>query len=52
MQLRLRDLVSFANPPKYQSINEDTLSTSMHKFSSYLKMKFVNSYPSICNLEG
>ena len=46
MQLRLRDLASPANPPKY------TLSTSMHRFSSYLKMKFVNSYPNMCNLEG
>ena len=54
MQLRLRDLASPANPPKYPSIhiNEDTLSTSMHQFSSYLKMKFVNSYPNMCNLEG
>ena len=43
-----------ANPPKYPSIhiNEDTLSTSMHRFSFYLKMKFVNSYPNMCNLEG
>ena len=54
MQLRLRDLASPANPPKYPSIhiNKDTLSTSMHRFSSYLKMKFVNSYPNMCNLEG
>ena len=52
MQLRLRDLASPANPPKYPSINEDTLSTSMHRFSYYLKMNFVNSYPSMCNLEG
>ena len=50
MQLRLRDLASPANPPKYPSIhiNEDTLSTSMHRFSSYPKKKFVNSYPNIC----
>ena len=36
MQLRLRDLASPANPPKYPSIhiNEDTLGTSMHRFSS------------------
>ena len=54
MQLKLRDLASPTNPPKYPSIhiNEDTLSTSMHRFSSYLKMKFVNSYPNMCNLEG
>ena len=54
MQLRLRDLASPANPPKYPSIhiNEDTLSTSIHRFSSYLKMKFVNFYPNMCNLEG
>ena len=54
MQLRLRDLASPANPPKYPSIhiNEDILTTSMHQFSSYLKMKFVNSYPNMCNLEG
>ena len=54
MQLRLRDLASSANPPKYPSIhiNEDTLSTSMHRFSSYLKIKFVNSYPNTYNLEG
>ena len=53
-QLRLRDLASPANPPKYLSIhiNEDTLGTSMHRFSFHLKMKFVNSYPSMCNLEG
>ena len=39
MQLRLRDLDSPGNPPKYPSIhiNEDTLSTSMPGFSSYLK---------------
>ena len=54
MQVRLRDLASPANPPKYPSIhiNEDTLSTSMHRFSSYLQMTFVNSYPNMCNLDG
>ena len=54
MQLRLRDLASAANPSKYPSIHisEYTLSTSRHRFSSYLKMKFVNSYPNVCNLEG
>ena len=54
MQLMLRNLASSANPPKYPSIhtNEDTLSTSMHILSSYLKIKFVNSYPNMCNLEG
>ena len=54
MQLRLRDLASPANPPKYLlfHINEDTLSTSMNQFSSDLKMKFVNSYLNMCNLEG
>ena len=54
MQLRLRDLTSPTNPPKYPSIhiNEDTLGTSRHRFSSCLKMKFVNSYPNMCNLKG
>ena len=41
MQLRLCDLASPANLPKYPSINEDILGISMHKFSSYLKIKFV-----------
>ena len=52
MQLRLRDLATPTNPPKYPSIyiNEDTLSTSMHQFSFYLKMKFVNSYRNICTV--
>ena len=46
MQLRLRDLASPANPPKYPliHINEDTLSTSMHRFSSYLKIILTYSY--------
>ena len=53
MQLKLRDLASPANPPKYPPIhtNEDTLGTSMHSFSSDMKMEFVNSYPNMCNLE-
>ena len=54
MQLRLPDLASPANPAKYPSIhiNEDTPSTSMHQSFSYLKIKLVNSYTNMCNLEG
>ena len=54
MQLRLRDLASPVNPPKHPPIhiNEDTLGTSMHRFASDMKIKFVNSYPNMCNLEG
>ena len=57
MQLRLRDLAWPAIPPKYPSLHineyfpEYTLSTTMNNFFSYLKMKFVNSYPNMCNLE-
>ena len=45
MHLRLRELSTPSNPPKYPSItiNDDTLSKSLSSFSRYIKDEFLSS---------
>ena len=52
MHLRLRDLASPLHSTAYPSIeiSEDTLDTSIHYFSNYLKTQLVRSYSNICNI--
>ena len=54
MHLRLRELSTPSNPPKYPSItsNDDTLSKSLSSFSRYIKDKFLSSYNSVCTTSG
>ena len=51
MHLRLRELANPSNPPLHYpiSINEDTLTKSVHNFSEFLKAEFLNSYANICS---
>ena len=45
MHLRLLELSTSSNPPKYPSItNDDTLGKSLSFFSRYIKDKFLSSY--------
>ena len=52
MHLRLRELASPLHSTTYPSIeiSEDTLDTSIHCFSNYLKTQFVRSYSNIFNI--
>ena len=52
MHLRLRELASPLHSTAYPSIeiSEDTLDTSIHCFSNYLKTQFVRSYSNRCNI--
>ena len=52
MHLRLRELASSLHSTAYPSIeiSEDTLDTSIHCFSNYLKTQFVRSYSNRCKL--
>ena len=54
MHLRLRELSTPSNPPKYPSItiNDDTLSKSLSSFSRYMKDKFLSSYTIVCTTPG
>ena len=54
MHLRLRELSTPSNPPKYPSIaiNDDTLSKSYSAFSRYVKDEFLSSYNSVCTTPG
>ena len=46
MHLRLRELSTPSNPPKYPwiTINDETLSKSLSSFSRYIKDEFLSSY--------
>ena len=52
MHLRLRELASPFHSTAHPSIeiSEDTLDTSIHCFSNYLKTQFVRSYSNRCNI--
>ena len=52
MHLRLRELASPLHCTAYPSIeiSEDTLDTSIHCFSNYLKTQFVRSYSNRCHI--
>ena len=52
MHLSLRELASPLHNTAYLSIeiSEDTLDTSIHCFSNYLKTEFVRSYSNRCNI--
>ena len=52
MHFRLRELASPLHSTAYPSIgiSEDTLDTSIHCFSHYLKTEFVRSYSNRCNI--
>ena len=52
MHLRLRELPSPLHSTAYPSIeiSEDTLDTSIHCFSNYLKTQFVRSYSNRCTI--
>ena len=54
MHLRLRELSTPSNPPKYPSIaiNDDTLSKSHSAFSRYVKDEFLSSYNNVCTTPG
>ena len=56
MRLRLRELSTPSNPPKYPSIaiNDDTLSKAHSSFSRYIRDEFLNSYntSSVCTTPG
>ena len=54
MHLRLRELSTPSNPPKYPpiAINDDTLSKSHSAFSRYIKDEFLSSYNSVCTIPG
>ena len=54
MHLRLRELSTPSNPPKYPSIaiNDDTLSKSHSAFSRYIKDEFLSSYTIVCTTPG
>ena len=54
MHLRLRELSTPSNPPKYPSItiNDDTLNKSLSSFSKYIKDEFLSSYTIVCTTPG
>ena len=54
MPLRLRELSTPSNPPKYPSItiNDDTLSKSLSSFSRYIKDEFLSLYTTVCTTPG
>ena len=54
MHLRLRELSTSSNPPKYPyiTINDDTLSESLSSFSRYIKDEFLSSYTIVYTTSG
>ena len=54
MHLRLRELSTLSNPPKYPSItiNDDKHIKSLSSFSRYIKDEFLSSYTIVCTTPG
>ena len=54
VHLRLRELSTSSNPPKYFSIiiNDDTFNKSLSSFSRYIKDKILSSYDSVFTTPG